>query len=107
MEWCLASGTSMLHVHLGDQTWWMEHMWASSYSPSTFGAKWIQTYVTRSVIICEMLWHWPQELTINLILMVGLLGVVLLIQTCFLDPIYVRVAIKTPWVLIKKEKIHL
>jgi hypothetical protein len=34
---------------------------------------------------------------INLILMVGSLGVVLLIQTCFLDPIYVRVAIKTPW----------
>jgi hypothetical protein len=75
--------------------------------PSTFGAKWVKTYATHSAIICEALWHWPQELMISLILMGKLFGVVLPIHTHIMDPIYATVAVKTPWVLIRKERVHL
>jgi hypothetical protein len=45
-------------------------------------------YVTRSAIICEALWHWPQELMISFILMGRPFASVLPIQRCVLDPIY-------------------
>jgi hypothetical protein len=89
MEWCLASGTLTFRVHLGDQTWWMEHMWVGMIlKPSTFGAKWVKTYATHSAIICEALWDWPQELTISFILMGKMFGVVLPIHIHIMDLIY-------------------
>jgi hypothetical protein len=63
-------------------------------------------YATRNAIICGALWHWPQELMINFILMGGLFARVLPIQRCVLDPIYSQFSIGMLWLLIKKKRVH-
>ncbi len=59
MEWGLglASGTSIFCVHLGDQAWWMEHIWVCFEADPLLGLKGLRL-ATHSAIICEALWQW-------------------------------------------------
>ncbi len=61
-------------------------------------------YATHNAIICEALWHWPQELMINFKLMGKLFASVLPIQRCVLDPIYAQFTIGMSWLLIERKK---
>ncbi len=81
---------------------WMNEL-CTIFIINSFHAKFVM-YATHNAIICEALWHWPQELMINFKLMGKLFASVLPIQRCVLDPIYAQFTIGMSWLLIERKK---